>query len=268
MLGENTPLPMHYYSYRAFANRVIRENRYFHDNDVQQFLDFIASHFPERVLTLPKDKQLWRAQLGCDTERELHNGVEYGEVSVPWKPARMIPDPLRVREGRANPRGISYLYLSTSPETAMHEVRPWTGSVLSAAVFEIREDLRLVDFSEFYREEQQTKSVFSLLQEPTEEQILQTVWTNIDNAFSTPVPNNEEPTRYIPTQIIAELVKSKGYDGIAYRSVFSDGFNIVLFDLNVASLIYCSIYYATTVEFGFRKEEGTCSEYSINKKQI
>jgi hypothetical protein len=257
---------MNHYSYLAFANRLISENRYFHDNDVQEFLDFIASYFPERLLTLSKDTQLWRAQLGCDTETELQNGEEYGEVSVPWKPARMIPDPSKVREGRANPRGISYLYLSTSKETAMHEVRPWTGSVLSTAVFKIHKDLRLVDFSRFYGKAQQTRSVFSSLQEATEEQIMQTVWTNIDNAFSAPVPNNEEPTRYIPTQVIAELVKSKGYDGIAYRSVFSDGFNIVLFDLKVASLIYCSIFHAITVEMGFLREEGICSEYWIDKE--
>ena len=253
-------------SYGVFANRVIRNNRHFFDEDVQGFLDFIARSFPERVCTLPKDYQLWRAHLGYDTEPEIHDGEEYGEVSVPWGPTRMVPDATKVREGRANPRGIAYLYLSNSKETAMHEVRPWTGSVLSAAVFKTTQEQKLVDFSVFHGEKHPQISLSSLFEEPTEDQIQKDVWISVDNAFSEPVPNNEDPTKYIPTQIIAELVKREGYDGIAYKSVFSDGFNIVLFDVNAVSLIYCSMYNATDVKMSFCQEEGTYAEYWVNQK--
>lgn len=39
---------------------------------------------------------------------------------------------------------------------------------------------------------------------------------------------------YVPTQIIAELIKSLGYDGIAYKSSLANGHNIALFDLESA----------------------------------
>ncbi len=146
----------------------------------------------------------------------------------------------------------------------MHEVRPWTGSVLSTAIFKVVKDLKLVDFSKFYGKAHSPSLILSLLQEPTEEEIQESVWIRIDNAFSKPIPNNEDPTKYIPTQVIAELVKSKGYDGIAYKSVFSDGFNIVLFDLKAASLIYCSIYYAIEVKMSFGEEEGPYGKYWVN----
>lgn len=252
------------HSYPAFANRVIRENQYLHDENMRDFLEFVASSFSGRVLTLPKGCHLWRAQLDCDTQTEEHDGESYGEIPVPWTPARMIPDASKVREGRTNPRGIAYLYLSTSKETAMHEVRPWTGSVLSTAIFKVVKDLKLVDFSKFYGKAHSPSLILSLLQEPTEEEIQESVWIRIDNAFSKPIPNNEDPTKYIPTQVIAELVKSKGYDGIAYKSVFSDGFNIVLFDLKAASLIYCSIYYAIEVKMSFGEEEGPYGKYWVN----
>ena len=246
-------------SYSAFANRVIRDNRYFFDDNVQGFLDYIAKSFPERVLTLPKDYHLWRAQLGNDTVAE-----EYGEVPEPWRPPRMVPDATKVREGRANPRGIAYLYLSTSKETAMHEVRPWTGSVISTAIFKITEDQKLVDFSKFHGETHPPISWPSLFKDPTEDEIRKDIWISIDNAFSEPVQNNEDPTKYIPTQIIAELVKREGYHGIAYKSVFSDGFNIVLFDMNAASLTYCSMYNATAVNMSFCQKEGTHAEYWVD----
>ena len=34
-------------------------------------------------------------------------------------------------EGRTNPKGIPYLYLSSKKETAMSEVRPWIGGYIS-----------------------------------------------------------------------------------------------------------------------------------------
>lgn len=248
-------------SYHAFANRVIHSNRHFFDDYVQGFLDFIAKSFPERVLTLDKDCPLWRAQLGCDTITEVHDGEEYGEVPVPWGQKRMVPDATKVLDGRANPKGIAYLYLSTSKETAMHEVRPWVGSVLSTAVFKTTKEQKLVDFSILIGEKHPPISLPSLFEKPTEDQIKKDVWISIDNAFSKPVPNNEDPTKYIPTQIIAELVKRDGYDGIAYKSVFSNGFNIVLFDVNAASLISCAMYNTTDVNISFCKENSIYAEY-------
>lgn len=247
-------------SYYAFANRVTHSNRHFFDDYVQGFLDFIARSFPERVLTLDKDCLLWRAQLGYDTTPIGHDDEEC-EVPVPWGPKRMVPDATKVRDGRANPRGIAYLYLSTSKETAMHEVRPWAGSVLSTAVFQTTKEQKLVDFSILSGEEHPPISLPQLFEKPTEDQIKKDVWISIDNAFSKPVSNNEDPTKYIPTQIIAELVKRDGYDGIAYKSVFSNGFNIVLFDVNAASLISCAMYNATDVNISFCKENGIYAEY-------
>ncbi|MFZ0569740.1 MAG: RES domain-containing protein [Rhodomicrobium sp.] len=40
----------------------------------------------------------------------------------------MKPIPNWLSEGRANPRGIPYLYLASTRDTALAEVRPWIGS--------------------------------------------------------------------------------------------------------------------------------------------
>ncbi len=53
----------------------------------------------------------------------------------------------RTREGRANPKGIPYLYLATHEDVAMAEVRPWIGSNISLGRFLTTRDLCLVDCS-------------------------------------------------------------------------------------------------------------------------
>jgi len=64
------------------------------------------------------------------------------------------------------------------------------------------------------------------------------MWDEINEAFSQPVPNNEDHINYIPTQIIAELVRREGYDGIGYESVFArgEGVNIALYDMSAVEL--------------------------------
>jgi len=79
------------------------------------------------------------------------------------------------------------------------------------------------------------------------------VWLEIDKAFSEPVIPSDRTADYIPTQIIAELFKSGGFDGIVYKSSLSTGSNVVLFNLGVADLINCFLYEAKSVESEFRQ---------------
>jgi hypothetical protein len=46
-------------------------------------------------------------------------------------------------------------------------------------------------------------------------------WSDIDNAFSKPTKASDVKSVYAPTQIISEFIKSKGYDGTAYKSALA-----------------------------------------------
>ena len=87
------------------------------------------------------------------------------------------------------------------------------------------------------------------MKEPGPEEKKIAVWRDIDKAFSRPVTQNESTADYVPTQIIAEFFKNNGFDGIAYRSSLDKGHNVVLFDLNVADLINCTLYETTKILF-------------------
>jgi hypothetical protein len=143
------------------------------------------------------------------------------------------------------------LYLSTRTETAMSEVRPWIGSLVPCALFRAVRDLNIVDLSVNHG-----KGVVFYFEEPNAKKKEEAVWTHIDQAFSTPITSEDDVAEYVPTQIIAELFKSEGYDGIAYKSAFGeDGYNIALFNIDDAKLVSCILHEVRAAQFTFQQKD-------------
>lgn len=62
----------------------------------------------------------------------------------------------------------------------------------------------------------------------------------------------DDTAEYVPTQILADLFRSKGYDGVAYKSVFgADGYNIALFDIVSAVQLNYFLYKTSKIDFEF-----------------
>ena len=89
------------------------------------------------------------------------------------------------------------------------------------------------------------------------------VWSAIDHGFSKPVTEGDDTADYVPTQVIAELFKVNGFDGLGYRSAFGGGHNIVLFDLDSGDLINCSLYEVRGINFDFAE---TANPYFVSKQ--
>ena len=223
------------------------------------FLDAVLSTGKAKERVIKKDSNFWRAQIGNDWRSIFNDGAEIGEEACPYPPSRMKPLPCLATEGRANPKGIPHLYLATNKETAMSEVRPWLGTNISVGQFKVKEALRLIDCSVHHG-----KGLVLYLDEPDVEKRELSVWTHIDNAFSKPVNSSDKTSDYVPTQIIAELFKSEGYDGIIYKSSLATGFNVVLFDMNIADLINCFLYEAEFIELKFKENS---NPYFVRKLQ-
>jgi len=65
-----------------------------------------------------------------------------------------------------------------------------------------------------------------------------------------------------PTQIISELFKREGLDGVAYKSNLGKGFNLVLFNLEAADIINCSLFRVKSVEYTF---DEAANPYFVSK---
>lgn len=130
--------------------------------------------------------------------------------------------------GRANPVGISYLYLANTKDTCIAEVRPNNTSTIYISVFLSKRKLSIIDLTEPRKklsicafDEERYKTVIGIIK------LLET----LSKELSKPVRPESSSIDYIPTQFLCEFLKSfSSCDGIAFESSFGKGKNFVFFD--------------------------------------
>jgi hypothetical protein len=136
-------------SYTRFAKRVRHERRYILTREEEAFLATVRATNHGRDVELPEGTILFRAQRGIDWHTPKDNdGNELGEEPIGYGAARMKPRPSQATEGRANPAGIPVLYLGTTEQTAISEVRPWVGVSVSVAQFKLLRTIKAIDLSQ------------------------------------------------------------------------------------------------------------------------
>jgi hypothetical protein len=176
------------------------------------------------------------------------------EIECAYSPEIMKPLPDKAYDGRANPKGIPCLYFATRKETALSEVRPWIGSYVSVGQFKILRDVELIDCSRGHKDT--SLHFWFQEQEPEPAEREKAVWSDIDRAFAEPMTRSDDSAEYAATQILAELFKSEGFEGIAYKSNFGeDGYNVALFDIDAADLINCGLYKVNNIDIKFSQQD-------------
>ena len=147
----------------------------------------------------------------------------------PFKISKMGKPPKNlVLNGRANPIGIPYLYLSSSIDTTISEARGNKGEIVTIAEFKMKSNLELADL----RDPKSTISPFEL----NEENELGLIYKNmpfltlLGNELSKPIIPREANLEYLSSQYLCELIKHIGFHGIIYKSSISDGNNYVIFN--------------------------------------
>jgi hypothetical protein len=247
-------------SYDDFSREVARQYRYVRTPEADDFLRAVASTCKTRLRPVQQGTIFWRAQLGHSSQ--VSDQQSDYEEDVAFEPSRMKPRKERAPEGRVNPKGIPCLYLSTTRSAAMSEIRPWIGALISVAQFQITRDLMIVDCSQLHGQyfnlayrSRTFDALSGKLSLPDESEIEKIVWAAIDTAFSQPVTESDDLAEYAATQIIAELFRKAGHDGVAYKSAFGDdGFSVALFDLDNARQLNGMLHQVETVEFKFSEK--------------
>lgn len=130
----------------------------------------------------------------------------------------------------------------------MSEVRPWIGSILSAARFSLGRDVTVVDCSRYHGLDAPNADLSDA------EAVTEAVWAHIDYAFSRPVTRSDDTAEYAATQIIAEVFRAEGCDGVIYKNAFAPTeYNIALFDLDAAPQTESYLFQVGTATFEFRE---------------
>jgi hypothetical protein len=230
------------WSYERFARSVSREWRYTRDGEQATFLATVLATSEKLREKIPAGRILWRAQKGCNWP-EASEQEELNPGPVPFSPSRMKPVADRAPEGRVNPVGIPCLYAATELETAIAEVRPWMGENVSVAQLRTNRELTFVDCSL-----SDGKYRFYPGGEPNAAERQRACWRDINRAFARPVERSDHAPDYVPTQVIAEMFRRAGLDGIGYGSSLGSGLNIALFGLGDAEVMNCTVHAIANVK--------------------
>jgi len=132
----------------------------------------------------------------------------------------------KASQGRANPIGISYLYVASNEKTAISEIRPHKGDKVTVAKINLPTNFRLFDL----RSAKNHLSPFDF-----SDNVLEELYKDIDllerfsEELSKPVLPREAHLEYLSSQYLSELIKHNGFDGLIYKSSVGDGYNIVIF---------------------------------------
>jgi RES domain-containing protein len=195
-----------------------------------------------RIFGVPKGEKFWRAQLHEPNQK-------IWEVKEPFSAERMKPLST-CKEGRINPKNIPCLYLAMDEETAMSEVRPWIGAIGTLAEFVTEKELNLIHCAGTISTG--TPLWFAHLpKEPPPAERERYIWTTLNAAFSEPISPTDSTADYAPTQVLAEVFKDAGYDGIMYGSSVGAGTNVALFDLEAARVIHRKLFQTTKLSYEF-----------------
>jgi hypothetical protein len=233
--------------FRRLKMSLMRKNRYIFEPKINEIINKIRDFMKQRIKVLKKEETLlWRAQIVSDID-------EVDEDSVcPLKRDRMFPLENKATEGRANPKGIAYVYLAENEAIAISEVRPWPGKYVSCGTFGIKRNIRLIDFS-LDKENSLIIDFYNNL--VISKNTIENLWGELNAEFARPVDRNNDTAEYVTTQLVSEIVRSEGYDGIIYNSGYSNenvkGCNIVIFDREILKLKMNKIYRIDNIKFNY-----------------
>ena len=256
--------------YLAFSTETVSFRRFRLSERSQVFIDAVRESAIDHQTEIPSGTTLFRAQLGSERKTEIPLSDDLGEFSLieslkPFSPERMKPLPHSATEGRVNPKGIPCLYLASKADTAMSEVRPWRGAIISIGTFETTRDLTLVDCTK--KIAGPPRVIIGLApQAATPERLESENWLGIAHAFAVPVTEADNKAQYAPTQILAEVFKAQGFDGLKYQSLLADdvdcGFSYALFNLNDAELVECNVCSVKSMTHEFSGAERSLSVFT------
>lgn len=138
------------------------------------------------------------------------------------------PPATLTKPGRANPAGISYLYLSEGVSTTLYETRATLYDFITIGEFTLVEDMVVVNLRETH--------IYDTLYVAEEEGRLEHFMMHLpflcllEQELSKPLRRSDNELDYLPTQYLTEFIKSLGYDGVEYKSSLNpDGYNIAAF---------------------------------------
>jgi hypothetical protein len=251
-VSTNEEFARAYDLWNSFKNEVLYQNRFIVKHEVLDYLKHVAETYK---MTIESEIILYRARLFVgetdylqylkkdwneDEDLDLYGQLmksknkhaittrkESGFWGYDEKESFVPINNDLVNDGRANPAYIKYLYTAESPYTALVEVRPYLKSKVSIAEIKVNEELIVANFS---------YESFGKL-DGFEQNLMYLIMSDFSK------PSDSDKKSYIPSQYVAEYIKTLGLDGIRFNSsLHGAGRNITIFNYEKCKPIGSKLY--------------------------
>ena len=205
------------YYWKYYKNQLKEKNHYLLKNEA---LSTFKSFFDKNKYSLKEETLFFRARIGYN-EIQTDDEMFFLKIKEAYKGSDIGAPPIfKATSGRLNRQGVSYLYLASSEEVAIGEIRPHPGHYVSLGCFtnEVRlklADLRFLDLFDSFDDDAKLKKFLFL--------------KDIAEDLSIPVIPDEQG-HYLITQFISDIIHDLEYDGIMYSSSVTTGYNLLVFD--------------------------------------
>ncbi len=213
----------------SFCNEIKFNNRYFPTKEIDtDLLGELLSYF-ESMIEI--DSTLFRSRLS-----------EQGILLACSQMGKPLIN--QSQHGRANPKGISYLYLSSDSNTAIAEIKPFSGDKITVGEFLVKEPIRTVDLrnpriDDPFRFGDNLEFMCKYLK----------FVRRIGTELSKTVSPKEAELEYIPLQYVCELIKNMGVDGVLYGSSVAEGYNVAIFNDSKLQCIKTTLHQVGKVNY-------------------
>lgn len=241
----STPLDFHYkdksienqeINWDILVHKIKYSNRFFLENTLN--LDLLERLLEKYPKSYKKGKRFYRARI-CFGEKKFE-AAEMGKPPVDKSTA-----------GRANPKGISYLYVSNDEETTLYETRASLYDYVTIAEFKINEDINVLNLRDT------SKISPFLLDEDFIGEYLnhKNYLSKLEKELSKPIRRQDSELDYLPTQYLCEFIKSIGFDGVEFRSSLNpQGYNVAIFNDRAFECIKTTLHEVTSIKFTSEKK--------------
>lgn len=198
-------------SWEKFAEEIKYSNRFHIKNTLD--LEILEKILRVHEKPINKGKIFYRSRISSKS------GFEINEMANP---------PIdKAKAGRANPIGISYLYLSDSVQTTLYEARAALFDYITVGEFRLKEDISIINL----RGDTYDPILLSENGHLEEFLVFLPFKTRLESELSKPRKRTDLDLDYLPTQYLSEFIKSLGYTGVEFKSsMYEEGYNLAIFE--------------------------------------
>lgn len=171
---------------------------------------------------IPAGTCFYRGRVGVQARMTpVFSEPQYGDVFwyLPYTGKEIDRPPLNLAtEGRFNRPRVSIYYLASDSRTAIAELRPHPGHLVSSAQFRLKRDLLVANFASHdireFLSDQRLEDLRTIL--------------SIADVLNVPV-QPEHRVLYAVTQLFSDAVRAEGFEGLTFGSSVGTGTNLTCF---------------------------------------